>query len=205
MVWNLVFAPTSPATFRLQIISQNYVVWNRRINKPALKNTKLQIISQNYVVWNPHLWAFSSILLKLQIISQNYVVWNNTHKKAILRCLGLLQIISQNYVVWNTQPTTKLARAIFKLQIISQNYVVWNVAAICAERLAFAVANYITKLRGLKPTEPKSEPIIEPSCELYHKTTWFETNLVLSFLLGRFMLQIISQNYVVWNKPPSSP
>ena len=61
----------------LQIISQNYVVWNKK-EKRILKAFKvLQIISQNYVVWNiAELPKTKKITLKLQIISQNYVVWN---------------------------------------------------------------------------------------------------------------------------------
>ena len=39
------------------------------------------------------------------------------------------------------------------------------------------VANYITKLRGLKLLGKSEEDEPEISCKLYHKTTWFETRL----------------------------
>ena len=61
----------------------------------------------------------------------------------------MLQIISQNYVVWNVI-WFKLFFASFRLQIISQNYVVWNARACYFLKWWKHVANYITKLRGLK-------------------------------------------------------
>ena len=61
----------------LQIISQNYVVWNRTwMIKRARFFISLQIISQNYVVWNPRTLFIAPHSFLLQIISQNYVVWN---------------------------------------------------------------------------------------------------------------------------------
>ena len=61
------------------------------------------------------------------------------------------------------------------------------------------VANYITKLRGLKPQIEQSAPQPQDlSCKLYHKTTWFETPMPANKLpIFIFTLQIISQNYVV--------
>ena len=38
-----------------------------------------------------------------------------------------------------------------------------------------AVANYITKLRGLKPSSWWRVVCRAMGCKLYHKTTWFET------------------------------
>ena len=61
------------------------------------------------------------------------------------------------------------------------------------------VANYITKLRGLKQISPSHLRLECLSCKLYHKTTWFETALQLSSPSANEKLQIISQNYVVWN------
>ena len=86
------------------------------------------------------------------------------------------------------------------------------------------VANYITKLRGLKRAFAFARTWAFASCKLYHKTTWFETaqksqrarnafrvaNYITKLrglkLLSptnsdnpRFRSQIISQNYVVWN------
>ena len=100
---------------------------------------------------------------------------------------------------FETPATTKEKQLIQWLQIISQNYVVWN-NNVCAR--AF----------------------IRWGCKLYHKTTWFETasqphsqaqhrrvaNYItklrgLKHMRHRvsdsfiFRLQIISQNYVVWN------
>ena len=60
------------------------------------------------------------------------------------------------------------------LQIISQNYVVWNSQTKLCVYYGFFVANYITKLRGLK-----------------------QLDLRVEFAYKK--LQIISQNYVVWN------
>ena len=41
---------------------------------------------------------------------------------------------------------------------------------------AYDVADYITKLRGLKPMGLKKAMAQRMSCRLYHKTTWFETS-----------------------------
>ena len=38
-----------------------------------------------------------------------------------------------------------------------------------------AVANYITKLRGLKHHATFKRKDKQKGCKLYHKTTWFET------------------------------
>ena len=138
-------------TAQLQIISQNYVVWNTSVADSLVLWDKLQIISQNYVVWNKELGRLILGLIKLQIISQNYVVWNSAKGFNFFSARASLQIISQNYVVWNIladgETTAKraccklyhkttwfetrhqwwyLARALAGLQIISQNYVVWN-------------------------------------------------------------------------------
>ena len=60
-----------------------------------------------------------------------------------------------------------------------------------------SVADYITKLRGLKRARTARAFAFARSCRLYHKTTWFET-LFLAFLsIHKIWLQIISQNYVV--------
>ena len=88
----------------------------------------------------------------------------------------------------------------------------------------YQVANYITKLRGLKPLLKKAAGRQPRSCKLYHKTTWFETEMSgeiqiilravanyitklrglkpysLIVILPWIWLQIISQNYVVWNQ-----
>ena len=109
----------------------------------------------------------------MQIISQNYVVWN---LKIGTRKIGTprLQIISQNYVVWNG-PVPRFKKRNYQLQIISQNYVVWNIWNITVKIFGFIVANYITKLRGLKLKAGKFKNDSGESCKLYHKTTWFET------------------------------
>ena len=88
------------------------------------KELELQIISQNYVVWNLKTRLELKNSIRLQIISQNYVVWNFLTSMLVLWFIPL-QIISQNYVVWNTPWLNALAKGL-KLQIISQNYVVWN-------------------------------------------------------------------------------
>ena len=86
---------------------------------------------------------------RLQIISQNYVVWN-VEKSKNQAWFDELQIISQNYVVWN--PPSRICLALpLMLQIISQNYVVWNSPPELEPPEPSPVANYITKLRGLKP------------------------------------------------------
>ena len=157
----------------LQIISQNYVVWNFLTSMLVLWFIPLQIISQNYVVWNtPWLNALAKGL-KLQIISQNYVVWNlrliilflavssvanyitklrglKRQSRSTSRSIVMLQIISQNYVVWNFRKACS-SKSLSALQIISQNYVVWNKRVGYRQWRSLFVANYITKLRGLKP------------------------------------------------------
>ena len=134
----------------LQIISQNYVVWNRFSVIQKLKSKKLQIISQNYVVWNAH---YFNILVGLVLVA-NYITK--------LRGLKLISPLDFNF-------------------------------------LALKVANYITKLRGLKQQALKLTLQQALSCKLYHKTTWFETKPSLMFAGLSLALQIISQNYVVWN------
>ena len=210
--------------FGLQIISQNYVVWNQ--NKSALYGgcSKLQIISQNYVVWNSNPWGITFDSIKLQIISQNYVVWNfcNTAGRRKLR---MLQIISQNYVVWNSLALVISAWTVVKLQIISQNYVVWNIRAhraslCCRLQLQIISQNYVVWNLSPKASQESSPR----RCKLYHKTTWFETEKwhedpKISLFVANYItklrglkqlstqilaklilkLQIISQNYVVWN------
>ena len=139
-------------TVPLQIISQNYVVWNFAQCVVLCSQSLLQIISQNYVVWNWGITFDSINSLRLQIISQNYVVWN---ARVFITSLNdeVLQIISQNYVVWNFFWLWFVTGFLVKLQIISQNYVAWN------QNLANQT------LQG------------DQSCKLYHKTTWFETRL----------------------------
>ena len=73
-----------------------------------------------------------------------------------------------------------------RLQIISQNYVVWNnhdTIGICGH---FFVANYITKLRGLKQLSPGRKLSKFCGCKLYHKTTWFETFFSVGLFRPRF-------------------
>ena len=53
----------------------------------------LQIISQNYVVWNAISLRNASSFLRLQIISQNYVVWN-----AILFIPSFADFAVTNYI-----------------------------------------------------------------------------------------------------------
>ena len=102
------------------------------------------------------------------------------------------------------------------LQIISQNYVVWNSVKSELSACAIAVANYITKLRGLKLKrgynvvffielqiisqnyvvwnycENASPSSFCSCCKLYHKTMWFETYLPLNSLF--FLLYVA--NYI---------
>ena len=86
----------------------------------------------------------------------------------------MLQIISQNYVVWNIiELNTQYLKD--ELQIISQNYVVWNNSPEYLSAVVLHVANYITKLRGLKHEITTTIQGNEMRCKLYHKTTWFET------------------------------
>ena len=60
------------------------------------------------------------------------------------------------------------------------------------------VANYITKLRGLKLYfTPLAFSGSKMRCKLYHKTTWFETRDKNASKAYDKLLQIISQNYVV--------
>ena len=66
-------------------------------------------------------------------------------------------------------------------------------------KITTKVANYITKLRGLKHSRNSPGLKIVFSCKLYHKTTWFETVSSISKPSSSIVLQIISQNYVVWN------
>ena len=40
------------------------------------------------------------------------------------------------------------------------------------------VANYITKLRGLKLDVFQGNTELKSCCKLYHKTTWFETKMI---------------------------
>ena len=61
----------------------------------------------------------------------------------------------------------------------------------------FQVANYITKLRGLKLVNLVYLELLTISCKLYHKTTWFETAGLGALSLCAIISQIISQNYVV--------
>ena len=183
---------------------------------------QLQIISQNYVVWNPKMWKIPKLkwvvanyitkLRGLKPISSDYAQIN----------ISQLQIISQNYVVWNFKNLLDKSQFAFLLQIISQNYVVWNRQIRHSIAPSPCVANYITKLRGLKPASNRRFitrymlQIISQNyvvwnfyrisrnghlrrCKLYHKTTWFETADAFVQALPKFALQIISQNYVVWN------
>ena len=100
---------------------------------------------------------------------------------------------------------------------------VWNLKMPVNTHQKFSVANYITKLRGLKlkflryiariifgcklyhkttwfeTTSSLIGDCVLPGCKLYHKTTWFETSLKKSRRQAAAKLQIISQNYVVWN------
>ena len=51
---------------------------------------------------------------------------------------------------------------------------------------AFFVANYITKLRGLKHITAQAVITKPASCKLYHKTTWFETLSSLAYFTTSF-------------------
>ena len=216
------YAQAGTTALKSQIISQNYVVWNSIISwKLDIKLLVSQIISQNYVVWNSIIsWKLDIKLLVSQIISQNYVVWNKIVKLSS-PSEALLQIISQNYVVWNQAVLTiKLPQ--------SQCCKLYHKTTWFETLIKFShhkddlVANYITKLRGLKPraftaraTTTRLQIISQnyvvwntiiasliwalKGCKLYHKTTWFETCLKYDLLSFRCKLQIISQNYVVWN------
>ena len=89
---------------KLQIISQNYVVWN--LHTPV--GWFVPVPVANYITklrgLKPQMLALSlATALKLQIISQNYVVWNPLYENITALNDGL-QIISQNYVVWNFPP-----------------------------------------------------------------------------------------------------
>ena len=177
------------------------MVWNiHNFNRTTIKTIRLQIISQNYVVWNLWLWKkrwhsvwccrlyhkttwfetygfekSDGTAYELQIISQNYVVWNIILSAGFVFIYSGLQIISQNYMVWNEleppepSPSPEVADYITKLRGLKPR-------AIAARTItAWAVANYITKLRGLK-LGVKLKPAADfYCCKLYHKTTWFET------------------------------
>ena len=126
------------------------------------------------------------------------MVWN------ILRSKGLIWYLKSCKLYHKTTwfETDRLFECLlvcFQLQIISQNYVVWNLncAFIFVLRLGcklyhkttwfetlhicqvspkyFVVANYITKLRGLKLVNTVIITARAWGCKLYHKTTWFET------------------------------
>ena len=133
----------------------------------------MQIISQNYVVWNrANEWIFSN-WYKLQIISQNYVVWNNFFNSNLR---GLSGCKLYHKTTWFETCKSCIFRTFDdKLQIISQNYVVWNRRSWRTEFVRDYIANYITKLRGLKPKYNKKLNCRKFCCKLYHKTTWFET------------------------------
>ena len=181
----------------------------------------MQIISQNYVVWNNPWWWFYSLCAELQIISQNYVVWNlcgakvKQSQRLVANYITKLRGLKLNHRLLSPHEQSKL-------QIISQNYVVWNHSWECELYKEDEVANYITKLRGLKHSRNSPGLKIVFSCKLYHKTTWFETckksivlhsNDVANYITKlrglklvrnqlcytQMTLQIISQNYVVWN------
>ena len=154
------------------------MVWNKRANLRVLLGNRVA----NYITklrGLKHILRLfkGAIAGKLQIISQNYVVWNYWRDNDF-KAFSRLQIISQNYVVWN--PVTYYFLDIKALlQIISQNYVVWNFCAGLVCGLHLLVANYITKLRGLKRKNAIIRIFFISCCKLYHKTTWFETKACL--------------------------
>ena len=60
------------------------------------------------------------------------------------------------------------------------------------------VANYITKLRGLKPQIEQSAPQPQDlSCKLYHKTTWFETH-ILCLIFQSLLLRCKLYHKTTW-------
>ena len=175
------------------------MVWNNNFVKLIWQNSKLQIISQNYVVWNEGRIIAQRFYPELQIISQNYVVWNQGEREFsrfgvcvanyITKLRGLKHLeryeVSSdkgkvaNYITKLRGLKLKFAHTHrlvkLRLQIISQNYVVWNRKIWLSPRKKFL------------------------GCKLYHKTTWFETQNHHCLSLSHQRLQIISQNYVVWN------
>ena len=87
-----------------------------------------------------------------------------------------LQIISQNYVVWNLMPFSLGWNITFSCKLYHKTTWFETLPQILIISRVVAVANYITKLRGLKPTKIfYNEQWLKSSCKLYHKTTWFET------------------------------
>ena len=157
----------------------------------------LQIISQNYVVWNKWRATKISDFERLQIISQNYVVWNRQIRHSIAPSPCVANYITKLRGLKPASNRRFIVR--YMLQIISQNYVVWNRRRVRSSTAKICVANYITKLRGLKPPLGAIPSIGALSCKLYHKTTWFETFQARALYCKQAPLQIISQNYVVWN------
>ena len=135
-----------------------------------------------------------------------------------------LQIISQNYVVWNLLYYFRYAKVKAVANYITKLRGLKQAAKFAIDSFIF-VANYITKLRGLKLHIFQMWIVSQNlSCKLYHKTTWFETRwwrkrYICAGLVANYItklrglklklsnaldananaLQIISQNYVVWN------
>ena len=134
----------------MQIISQNYVVWNLNDRDFA------QMVSTGCKLYHKTTWFETAILhtlfttqLKLQIISQNYVVWNANKSTKYLRFGKSCKLYHKT--TWlETQLQAKTPPQLAVLQIISQNYVVWNTQKFAPFCELLNVANYITKLRGLK-------------------------------------------------------
>ena len=162
--------------------------------------------------------------LRLQIISQNYVVWN-----AFVRLSQFSSTAVANYITKLRGLKPKFAR-VFKRSGAPRcklyHKTTWfeTTRPLRLKTFAKEVANYITKLRGLKHFSTMKSKFGSLSCKLYHKTTWFETNRPIKANISSFCcklyhkttwfetlcaqqlrmrvntLQIISQNYVVWNR-----
>ena len=178
-------------------------MWNCRLKLRSALSRWLQIISQNYVVWN----ALAQKILKFRAYRcklYHKTTWFETCSIILdTQKSKPLQIISQNYVVWNfSSKSVGSASSCCKLYHKTTWFETrwWRKRYICAG----LVANYITKLRGLKlklsnaldananalqiisqnyvvwnlwPSFAK--PALFFSCKLYHKTTWFETQGVM--------------------------
>ena len=149
MVWNSSNTRQSSPSFALQIISQNYVVWNIWLpNASFIAEISCKLYHKT--TWFETKQSLMFVGLSLGCKLYHKTTWFETFQARALYCKQApLQIISQNYVVWNDN--IALPETLSKwLQIISQNYVVWNFST-SPDALSIAVvANYITKLRGLK-------------------------------------------------------
>ena len=223
MVWNEPSPSPEPEPSPLQIISQNYVVWNSLSFNSFISALMLQIISQNYVVWNSakarnadirarccklyHKTTWFETLrwfasVKAHRVANYITKLRGLKQMAQLRITSLkisLQIISQNYVVWNTATSPvkffgKFGCKLYHKTTWFETLRLWNSKSQLS-KLQIISQNYV--VWNNKINTDTGECV--PSCKLYHKTTWFETSRWKFGFLERELLQIISQNYVVWN------